>query len=144
MKQFFLAAALFIISSTGVYAADSSKTVTLYKTPQCGCCEGYADYLRDYGFEVTVVPTHDLVSISSEAGVDEEFQGCHTMFIDDYVVSGHVPIKTLNKLLMERPEIIGITMPGMPLGSPGMGGEKQDVFEILEVGSNGSIIYNTE
>ncbi|MCW5701640.1 MAG: DUF411 domain-containing protein, partial [Bradyrhizobium sp.] len=78
---------------------------TLYKNPQCGCCESYADYLRENGFTVTVKPTHELVAMSREAGIPDDFQGCHLTFIDDYVVSGHVPVATVNRLLSERPDI---------------------------------------
>jgi hypothetical protein len=68
---------------------------TLYKNPQCSCCEGYAAYLRQNGFAVDVKPTNDLAEISSKAGVPEKFQGCHTMFLDGYVVDGHVPVNTI-------------------------------------------------
>ena len=99
--------------------AAPAQEATLYKTPQCGCCENYADHLRENGFEVTVKPTHDLPSINREAGLPEEFAGCHTMFIDGYAISGHVPVDTVRKVLDESPAIKGITLPGMPMGSPG-------------------------
>lgn len=120
-------------------AVAGEKDVMLYKNPQCGCCEGYADYMRENGFEVTVKPTHDLTQMSREAGIPDEFQGCHLSFIDGYVVSGHVPVDTVEKLLTERPDIVGVTLPGMPLGSPGMGGTKQAPFEILEITQSGTI-----
>ena len=82
--------------------------------------EGYAAYLRQNGFAVDVKPTNDLAEISRKAGVPSELQGCHTMFVDGYVIDGHVPIKTIRKLLSERPAIAGIALPGMPTGSPGM------------------------
>src|SRR3546814_6663769 len=63
-------------------AADPAKTATLYKNPQCGCCEGYADYLRQNGYAVTAKPTHDLVTMGREAGMADDFQGCHLTFID--------------------------------------------------------------
>ncbi|MEY8827066.1 DUF411 domain-containing protein [Sedimentitalea sp. XS_ASV28] len=80
-----------------------------------------------------VKPTHDLAQISRDAGIRDDFQCCHTAFVDDYVVSGHVPIDVVNRLLEERPEIAGVTLPGMPLGSPGMGGAKQEPFKIYTV-----------
>jgi len=115
--------------------------VTLYKNPQCGCCENYADYLRENGFTVEVVPTQDLAQISRDAGISDDFQGCHTAFLGDYVVSGHVPIDVIDRLLEERPEIAGVTLPGMPMGSPGMGGAKQAPFEIyaIEEGVNPTV-----
>lgn len=110
---------------------------TLYKNPQCGCCEGYAAYLRDNGFNVDVKPTNDLAEISRKAGVAEGMQGCHTMFIDGYVVDGHVPVNVIRKLLTERPAIAGITLPGMPMGSPGMAGTKTEKFVIYTVPKDG-------
>jgi hypothetical protein len=119
---------------------------TLYKSPQCSCCEGYAAYLRQNSFEVTVKPTNDLAEISSKAGVPEKFQGCHTMFVDDYVIDGHVPVNVIRKLLSERPSIAGITLPGMPAGSPGMTGYKHGPFTIYAVTKDGTPpkVYATE
>jgi len=111
---------------------------TLYKNPQCSCCEGYAAYLRDNGFTVDVKPSNDLAQISAEAGVPAEMEGCHTMFVDGYVVDGHVPVGTIRKLLSERPKIAGITLPGMPMGSPGMVGEKAGSFTIYAVTKDGA------
>jgi hypothetical protein len=111
---------------------------TLYKNPQCNCCEGYAAYLRQNGFEVDVKPTNDLAEISRKAGVPAELEGCHTMFVDDYVVDGHVPAKLIRRLLSERPAIAGITLPGMPTGSPGMTGKKTGPFKIYAVSKDGT------
>ncbi|MGK9231322.1 DUF411 domain-containing protein [Inquilinus limosus] len=111
---------------------------TLYKSPDCGCCDGYAAYLRDNGFTVDVKPTNDLARISADAGVPADFEGCHTMFVDGYVVGGHVPAGVIRKLLSERPKIAGITLPGMPMGSPGMTGEKTEPFTIHAVTKDGA------
>ena len=112
-------------------------TVRLYKSPECGCCEGYADYLRHHGFAVTSEPTNELAEISRKAGIPADLQGCHTAFIGDYVVDGHVPAEVIEKLLAERPAIKGITLPGMPAGSPGMVGEKAEPFTIYAIGQDG-------
>jgi hypothetical protein len=119
---------------------------TLYKNPQCSCCESYATYLRRHGFEVDVKPTNDLMQISAKAGVPEQLQGCHTMFVDGYVVDGHVPVNLIRKLLSERPAIAGIALPGMPAGSPGMTGLKQGPFTIYSVTKDGAPpqVYATE
>lgn len=114
-------------------APVAAREVTLYKNPQCGCCESYADYLRENGLTVEVKPTHDLAQFSRDAGIPDDFQGCHTAFLGDYVVSGHVPIDVVNRLLEQRPKIAGVTLPGMPMGSPGMGGVKQEPFKIYTV-----------
>ncbi|MGH6913335.1 MAG: DUF411 domain-containing protein [Geminicoccales bacterium] len=126
-------------------AADgSSKEATLYKNPQCGCCESYADYLRENGFRVVVKPTHDLTLIKRQYGVPEAYEGCHTTLIDGYVVEGHVPVRTLNRLLTERPGIKGISLPGMPMGSPGMTGQKAEPFTIFELSEQAPKVYAVE
>ena len=119
---------------------------TLYKNPQCSCCEDYAAYLRQNGFVVDVKPTNDLAEISQKAGVPEKLQGCHTTFMDGYVVDGHVPVNVIRKLLSERPAIAGITLPGMPEGSPGMTGSKRGPFTIYAVTKDGAAptVYATE
>lgn len=122
----------------------NAQEVTLYKNPQCGCCEGYADYLRSNGFAVSVNPTHELVAMSRDAGIADDLQGCHLAFVDGYVVSGHVPVSIVQKLLSERPFINGVTLPGMPMGSPGMGGAKSEPFTIYEIGSEEPKVYAVE
>jgi hypothetical protein len=119
-------------------------TVTLYKNPECDCCEGYADYLRQHGFSVTVKPTNELSEISRTAGIPADLEGCHTGFIGDYVVGGHVPVEAIEKLLGERPPIKGITLPGMPEGSPGMNGKKSGPFTIYAIAKDGqSAVFMT-
>jgi hypothetical protein len=110
---------------------------TLYKNPQCSCCEGYAQYLEKNGFKVDVKPTNDLAEISRNAGVPEDLEGCHTMFVGAYVVDGHVPVEVIRKLLAEKPGIAGITLPGMPSGSPGMTGPKTEAWTIYAVTKDG-------
>ena len=140
------AAAVVIGGAAYVLAGPTShaEEVTLYKNPQCGCCEEYAAYLRENGFTVTVKPTHDLTGMGRDAGIPDDFQGCHLSFIDKYVVSGHVPIKTVNRLLTERPDILGLTLPGMPTGSPGMNGPKLAPFAIYEIGPGKPKTYAVE
>lgn len=137
MKRTARLAAIVTLLTLPLPALADPIQATLYKNPQCGCCEGYADYLRANGFEVEVKPTNDLAEISRRAGVPEEFQGCHTTMVEGYVVDGHVPIDIVRKLLAERPAIAGITLPGMPMGSPGMSGEKTAPFTVYTVTKDG-------
>ncbi|MGH1479272.1 MAG: DUF411 domain-containing protein [Geminicoccales bacterium] len=125
-------------------AGEINKTGTMFKNPQCGCCEEYAKYLRENGFKVTVKPTHNLSLIKREHGVPANFEGCHTMLIDNYVVEGHVPVRTLTKLLTEKPSIKGISLSGMPMGSPGMVGNKTGPFTIYEIGAGPEKVYARE
>jgi hypothetical protein len=129
---------------TPTAAGESSGQATLFKNPHCGCCEGYADYLWDNGFEVTVKPTHDLPLLHRQHGVPESLVGCHTTLVDGYVVEGHVPIGPLLRMLTERPAIKGISLPGMPAGSPGMFGEKTEPFTIYEISEGEPTVYAVE
>lgn len=115
--------------------AQDARRAILYKNPQCGCCEDYAKYLRRHGYKVEVIPTHDLNAIKEKHGVSESLSGCHTTLLGGYVVEGHVPVGTIERLLRERPRIRGISLPGMPQGSPGMTGRKNEPFTIYEIGA---------
>lgn len=120
----------------GLARAQNPIRATLYKNPQCGCCDVYIDYLRPQGFEVAVQNTVDLGAIKRQARVPRSLEGCHTMLVENYVVEGLVPIATLRRLLAERPPIIGISLPGMPVGAPGMPGTAAGpllIFEISEL-----------
>lgn len=149
MRRILLVVALILAGIATAHAGDPPKTLvkaTLYKNPQCGCCEEYAVYLRRNGFDVTVKPTNDLETINRKAGVPEKSEGCHAMFIDDYVIDGHVPVNIVRRLLAEHPKIAGITLPGMPVGSPGMGGAKSAPFVVYALPKDGGAptIYASE
>ena len=126
-----------LTAPTRAFAA-ASIPVTLYKNPQCSCCEAYAQYLDQNGFKVEVKATNDLAEISRKAVIPADVEGCHTSFIAGYVVDGHVPVKTIRKLLDEKPAIAGITLPGMPPGSPGMPGDKTASLIVYAVSKNGA------
>jgi hypothetical protein len=123
---------------------EARRGALLYKDPQCGCCEAYADYLRANGFDVTVKAREDLALLKRQHGVPGTLAGCHTTLIDGYVVEGHVPIGPLLRMLTERPAIKGISLPGMPSGSPGMFGEKSGPFTIYEIGDGEPKVYAVE
>ena len=128
-----LLTAIFALVFIGAVAYADPVAVAMYKNPQCNCCDEYAKYLRQNGFNVTVTPTHNMSLISRQHGVPEKLAGCHTMLIGGYVVEGHVPVSAINKLLKERPNIKGISLPGMPEGSPGMTGKKTKPFTVYEI-----------
>lgn len=137
MRRILSLAALLMMIFAVAHAEERPKAL-LYKSPQCGCCEKYAAYLRRNGFDVTVKPTHDLANISHKAGVPADLAGCHTMFVDGYLIDGHVPVDVVRRLLSERPPIAGISLPGMPTGSPGMSGTKTGPFVIYALPKDGS------
>lgn len=133
----------------GTAGAFSSSTpaiagvgfVTLYKNPQCDCCEGYASYLRDHGFAVKTVATNDLTVMGEKYGISDALQPCHLSLIAGYVVGGHVPFEVIKRLLDEKPRIAGITLPGMPTGTPGMGGRKSGPLTIYEIAKGTPKVY---
>jgi hypothetical protein len=137
MKRNTFLAALASILLLPMAALAQSIPAVLYKNPQCGCCEGYAEYMRQNGFQVDVKPVHNLSEISQKAGIPPDLEGCHTMFVDGYVIDGHVPADIVRKLLTDRPDITGLTLPGMPAGSPGMGGQKTVPFTVFSVPKDG-------
>lgn len=114
-------------------AAEERVQATLFKNPDCVCCDKYAAYLRSNGFDVTVIAHPNMTLIKQKHGVREDLEGCHTTFVDDYVVEGHVPVAAMKRLLKEKPAIKGISLPGMPEGSPGMSGVKEGPFEVLSI-----------
>jgi hypothetical protein len=136
--------ALGLAVSAPVNAGETALQATLFKSPQCGCCEGHAEHLRAHGFDVKVMSTHDLPLIKRDHGVPEALEGCHTIVIGDYVVEGHVSADTIKRLLRERPAIRGISLPGMPDGSPGMSGRKTTPFTVYEIRDGAPEVYARE
>ena len=124
-----LSLTVYVSAFSGTAAAAPAK-VTLYHNPGCTCCLRYAEYLDDSGYDVEMLDTNGIAGINEQHGVPRQRSSCHTMLIGDYVVVGHVPADVVDKLLAEQPDIRGISLPGMPLGSPGMGGEKGEPFII--------------
>jgi len=118
---------------------------TLYKNPHCTCCEKYVAYLRENGFQVDVKVTDDLDGVTLNASVPEQLAGCHTMFVGGYVVVGHVAVDVVRKLLTERPPLVGIAIPGMPSGVPGMEGPKDGPIAIYAVSQDKApTVYATQ
>jgi hypothetical protein len=94
--------------------------VEVYKDPACGCCSLWMAHLRDHGFTVLTATSTDVAAVKTRHGVPPEVYSCHTAIVDGYIVEGHVPADDIRRLLAERPQVAGIAVPGMPIGSPGM------------------------
>ena len=101
-------------------AQDASTSITVYKSPTCGCCSKWIDHMRAQGFAVKSLDVEDITSIKTAYGVPAESASCHTALVGSYVVEGHVPADSVKRLLREKPKISGIAVAGMPVGSPGM------------------------
>lgn len=112
--------------------ALAGQAVTVYKSPTCGCCKKYVDYLRENGFAVTAIDQNDMDSVKKRYGVTHA-ASCHTALVNGYVIEGHVPVSAINKLLKEKPAIVGISAPGMPMNSPGMGEMKKGTLTVYRI-----------
>ena len=119
---------------------EAKADVIVYKSPTCGCCTEWAAHMKENDFTVEERPTNDLYSIKANSNITPELSSCHTAFIDGYVVEGHVPAKEVRRLLAERPEAVGLTVPEMPVGSPGMEmeGVEPDNYDVLLINTDGS------
>ena len=113
-------------------AFAEARVLEVYKSPSCGCCGAWVDHMRSAGFQVLVTDITDLRPIKNKFGVVPELRACHSAVIDGYVIEGHVPAREVMRLLKERPKAIGIAVPGMPIGSPGMEqGSRRDPFQVI-------------
>lgn len=125
---------LFLFFVSAGPAAAMPLQVTLYHNPGCMCCEQYADYLNGKRYDVNIVDNKDLAVVNREHGVERQLSSCHTSLIGDYAVVGHLPEPVIAELLRESPDIRGISLPGMPMGSPGMPGQQKAPFDIRTLG----------
>ena len=113
---------------------DNKKlSVEVFKTPSCGCCYGYVLFLEKEKFNVKQTDMRSLHSIKQKYNIPLEMQSCHTTIIGKYFIEGHVPLEAVNKLLKEQPDIDGIALPGMPIGTPGMPGKKEEPFVVYQL-----------
>lgn len=127
-----------------VATASDNKAITIYRDPGCGCCDAYADYLEGNGYAVTRVDDPNFDQRSIDAGVPRQGIGCHLAEIDGYVVSGLVPVEIIERLVAERPDITGITLPGMPANAPGMAPAKTGTLKTYAFSDNGVTVYSEE
>ena len=112
---------------------------TLYKDQNCPCCEGHAKYLMRRGIDLDIKPVEDIAAISKGAGIPGDYQGCHTLMLEGYAIEGHVTVEIIQKLLKERPaDVVGISLPGMPTGVPGMNGPYEGPYQVHAIKKDGS------
>ena len=140
-RNSFAATALLVIAACSNVA--QAATYTMYRDPGCGCCDAYADYAEENGYHVTRIDDRDFDKRSVEVGVPEQGLGCHLAEVDGYYVSGLVPVEIIQRLTSERPEITGITLPGMPQNAPGMAG-KSGTLKTYAFGEDGITVYSNE
>lgn len=101
-------------------AQSARPVVTVYKSPTCGCCSKWIQHMKTEGFDVKSTDQMDVTPIKTQYGVPLDAQSCHTALVGGYVLEGHVPASAVKKLLKDKPKVVGLAVPGMPVGSPGM------------------------
>lgn len=106
--------------------------VTVYKSPSCGCCAEWVKHMRAAGFTVNVKDMADVTPMKDEAGVPADLRSCHTALVGGYAIEGHVPADLVKKLLVEHPKAVGLAVPGMVSGSPGMEGGPKQAYDVVE------------
>src|SRR5258707_1373146 len=112
-------------------ALAQTPAILVHKDPDCGCCASWVRHLEDAGFAVTVEETADLQPVRKRLGVPADLAACHTAEVDGYVLEGHVPAAAVRRLLEKRPTAIGLAVPGMPAGSPGMEGGVPHLYDVI-------------
>ncbi len=122
---------------------NTKQVVEVFKTPSCGCCYGYVLFLEKEKFKVKQTDMRSLHTIKQKYNIPVEMQSCHTTIMGKYFIEGHVPLEAVNKLLKEQPDIDGIALPGMPIGTPGMPGDKDEPYVIYQLKDGKSSVFMT-
>jgi hypothetical protein len=135
-----LAAAL-TVPTVMAQGGGPDRQLQVWKDPQCGCCQAWVEHLQSHGFTVVV---HDVgnTAVRKRLGMPEPMGSCHTALVGGYVIEGHVPAADIERLLRQKPKALGLAVPGMPIGSPGMDGPvykgRKDAYQVLLVQRDGS------
>jgi len=135
-RQFIAAAAAFTAPGWATAAASTLPPVDVWKSPTCGCCQDWVAYLESHGFTVRVHDTGNT-AMRVRLRIPQALGSCHTALVGGYAIEGHVPVQDIRRLLAERPQAVGLAVPGMPIGSPGMDGpaygNRTDPYDVLLV-----------
>ena len=131
---FFVLGLIFFNSAIKAETIETGKPVDIvvYRSPTCECCGKWIEHLQKNNFNVKEIVTDDVQTIKDKYGVPKAMASCHTAIVEDYVIEGHVPVNDIIKLLKTKPKIIGIAVPGMPSGTPGMEmGDRKDAYNVM-------------
>lgn len=150
MKRLKIFLAISLLAVNAVVSAENVESenpveIVVYRSPTCGCCEKWLAHLQQNNFSIKDIVTPDVQAIKNKYGVPAEMASCHTAIVNGYVVEGHVPATDIKALLKNKPNIAGIAVPGMPIGTPGMEmGGKKEPYKVMEFDKNGhSQIFNS-
>lgn len=127
----------FLIAPAASHAEQILPKITVYKSPTCGCCTKWVKHLEQNGFVVEALNSRDMSAVKRQMGITRDIQSCHTGEVNGYFIEGHVPADDIKRLLKEKPKAAGLTVPGMPMGSPGMEGHRKDAYSVLLISKEG-------
>ena len=128
---------VFLLAAAFSAAAQTLPTVEMYKNPDCGCCGQWAEHMRKNGFQVVAHDVEDITAKRASLGMPASVGSCHTAKVGGYLLEGHVPAADVRRLLKEKPKALGLAVPGMPAGSPGMDVPNSPPYETLLVAKDG-------
>ena len=129
------------LAAAPVAFAQAAPVVEVWKTPSCGCCKDWIRHMESNGFRINAHDVDSTAEVRSRLGLPEAYSSCHTASIGGYVLEGHVPANDIKRLLREKPAAVGLAVPGMNIGSPGMDtpayGGRKDPYDVMLVGRDG-------
>ena len=126
------------ISLPSVVAESLANEIKVYRSPSCNCCHKWIEHLEQNKFNVIDLFSHDMNSVKEAVKLPKQMRSCHTGIIEGYIIEGHVPAEDIQRLLSERPDIAGLSVPQMPLGTPGMEmGVRKDPFIVFQFNKQG-------
>lgn len=137
MNRSFVALAMLALLGMSATAASAAEVIDVYKSPNCGCCGKWIDHMKDAGFEVRTHVVMDVPQSRKTLGMPERLGSCHTAKVGGYAIEGHVPAADVQRLLKEKPKAVGIAVPSMPPGSPGMESARPVPYNTLLVQASG-------
>jgi len=137
-RRLSLFATLLMLGATGIVGAQAAEQVDVYKSPYCGCCGKWAEHITQAGFTVKMHEVTDVPGTRKKLGMPEKLASCHTAKVGNYLIEGHVPAADIKRLLNEQPKALGLAVPAMPPGAPGMDVPNSSSYETLLVQVDGS------
>ena len=138
MKKLQVLLAVLSVGTAGISYAQTAGTVDMYKSPYCGCCGKWAEHMTKAGFTVKAHEVEDVPAVRKKLGMPDKLGSCHTAKVGNYLLEGHVPADDVKRLLKEKPKALGLAVPGMPAGSPGMDVPNSPPYDTLLVQKDGT------
>src|SRR6185369_2904554 len=136
--------AMLLLFATSSQSQPSGTLVSVFKTPTCSCCAKWIEHLKTNGYTVKVKEVDTTAPYRKQYRVPQGMESCHTAIVNGYTIEGHVPAADIKRLLKERPKLVGLAVPGMPMGSPGMEGARSDAYSVFGFDESGKTSVYTQ